>query len=177
MSLIERPAPGSYPAYFDNYLGRVADPWPMLGVQPTAVHQLLAGLTDAQAALRYAPGKWSIKQVVLHLADAERIFAYRALCIARGEVQSLPGFDENTYADVSSADERTLASLLTEYAAVRQATLALYQSFTAEQLNRHGQANANPVTVRALLFVTAGHEAHHLHILAERYLPLLTTGA
>ncbi|RTQ51524.1 DinB family protein [Hymenobacter gummosus] len=175
-----RPEPGSYPAYFDTYIGRIGaelSPLDVLAVQPTALHQLLAAVGEEQATLRYAPGKWSIKQVVLHLADAERVFAFRALSFARGEAQSLPGFDENSYADLSGADDRTLRSLLDEYAAVRQATLALFSHLTAEQLDRPGTANNRPATARALLFITAGHEAHHLAVLAERYLPLLTLEA
>ncbi|RAK70282.1 DinB family protein [Hymenobacter edaphi] len=180
MSELLRPVPGTYPPYFDTYIRRVArgaDPLEMLGVRPTALHQLLAGVSEAQATLRYAPGKWSIKQVVLHLADTERIFAYRALRFARADSQELPGFDENRYAEHSGADDRTLASLLTEYAAVRQATLALCQSFTAEQRQRGGTANGQPATVDALLYILAGHEAHHADILAERYLPLITAEA
>ncbi|MCC3160298.1 DinB family protein [Hymenobacter sp. 15J16-1T3B] len=180
MSELLRPVPGTYPPYFDTYINRVGadiDPLEMLGVQPTALHQLLAEVTEEQASFRYAPGKWSIKQVVLHIADVERIFAYRALRFARADQQELPGFDENHYADHSGADDRTLASLLAEYAAVRQATLALFRSFTPEQLQRGGTANGNPVTVQALRFITAGHEAHHAEILAERYLPLITAEA
>ncbi|GAB3833665.1 DinB family protein [Hymenobacter jeollabukensis] len=180
MSELLRPEPGTYPPYFDIYISRVAtdiDPLDMLSVQPTALHQLLAGVTEEQATLRYAPGKWSIKQVVLHLADAERIFAYRALRFARADEQELPGFAENSYAEHSGADDRTLASLLAEYAAVRQATLALFHSFTPEQLQRGGTANGRPSTVRALLYILAGHEAHHAEILAERYLPLITAEA
>ncbi|WP_400190637.1 DinB family protein [Hymenobacter sp. B81] len=173
----QRPAAGTYPAYSDSYFSRIplgADPLDLLGVQPTALHQLLGELSEAQAGFRYAPGKWSIKQVVLHLADAERIFAYRALRFARADAQELPGFDENAYADHSAADERSLVSLLQEYAAVRQATLTLFGSFSAEQLDRPGRANGNPASARALLYLIAGHEAHHLAVLAERYLPLLT---
>ncbi|WP_460574329.1 DinB family protein [Hymenobacter coalescens] len=180
MSASLRPAPGTYPPYFDNYfhhIGEGIDPLAMLSVEPSALHQLLAAVDDEQASLRYGPGKWSIKQVVLHLADAERIFAYRALRFARGDGQELPGFDENGYAEHSGADERPLASLLDEYAAARGATLALFRSFTPEQWARGGKANHQPVTVRALLYLLAGHEAHHLHVLAERYLPLLTLEA
>ncbi|GAA4385381.1 DinB family protein [Hymenobacter koreensis] len=175
-----RPEPGTFPPYYENYYRHIpagADPLEMLAVQPTALHQLLAGMSEEQAAFRYAPGKWSIKQVVLHIADSERIFAYRALRFARGDAQELHGFDENTYADASGADNRTLTDLLAEYAAVRQASLALFRGFQAEQFDLQGRANQNPASVRALLYVLAGHEAHHLHVLAERYLPLLKAEA
>lgn len=177
MPALQRPEPGTYPPYFDHYFHLVApdvDPLDLLGRQPTALHQLLADITEEQAALRYAPGKWSIRQVVLHLADTERIFAYRALRFARADAQELPGFDEKHYAAQSAADDRPLASLLAEYAAVRQATLALFRSFTPAQLSRSGSANGRPVAVRALLYMIAGHEAHHAGVLAERYLPLIT---
>lgn len=184
MPALPRPEPGTYPAYFETYfryLAPDADPLALLSVQPTALHQLLAGLTEEQAQLRYAPGKWSIRQVVLHMADTERIFAHRALRFARADAQPLPGFDENQYAAHSGADERSLAGLLAgllaEYAAVRLATLALFGSFTPEQLRRSGSANGLPVTVHALLYMLAGHEAHHAAILAERYLPLITAEA
>lgn len=180
MPVPPRPEPGTYPAYFDRYFALIpadADPLDLLGVQPPALHQVLAQVSEEQATLRYAPGKWSIKQVVLHVADAERIFAYRALRFARADAQNLPGFDENHYADHSGADERSLASLLAECAAVRQATLALLRSCPPEQLSRGGTANGLAVTVRALLYMLAGHEAHHAQILAERYLPLLTAEA
>jgi uncharacterized damage-inducible protein DinB len=137
----------------------------------------LAALSEAQALLRYAPGKWTPKQVLLHIADAERIFAYRALRFARADAQELPGFDENEYAASSEADDRPLADLLAEYQAVRAATLAFFSGLNAGQLDRAGRANGSPYTVRALLYLAAGHEAHHLNILRERYWPLLAAGS
>jgi len=174
---ISRPQPGQYPAYFDEaYLPRVpagADPLAQLAQQLAEVEALIGPLTDEQALTNYDPGKWSIKEVLLHLLDTERIFAYRALRIARGDQQPLPGFDQEAYGPEAGANNRPLTDILAEYAAVRAATLALFRSFTSAQLDRMGTASNCPVSVRALVFVTAGHEAHHLRILRERYLPLL----
>ena len=119
---------------------------------------------------RYAEGKWTVKELVQHMIDTERIFAYRALCIARGETQSLPGFDENTYAAVSAAGKRSKAELTEEFATVRKATGLLFRSFDEEQLNRTGTANNKPITVNGIGFITVGHVLHHLNVLQERYL-------
>lgn len=126
-------------------------------------------LSEEQSAFRYAPGKWSIKEVLQHMLDTERIFAFRALCFARGELQALPGFDENSYADASNADHRAWSDLLQEHSVVRASTLAMFRSFTPEMLLRRGTANERTFTVRALGWTIAGHELHHLHILKTRY--------
>ncbi|RZK26331.1 MAG: DinB family protein [Hymenobacter sp.] len=150
-----------------------ADPLALLRQQPAELHRDLARLTEAQALMRYAPGKWTPKEMLLHIIDTERIFTYRALRFARGDAQSLPGFDENDFAANCEANDRPLSSLLTEYHAVRAATLALFGSLNAAQLDRAGLANGAPTSVRALVFITAGHERHHLAILRERYWPVL----
>lgn len=134
------------------------------------VHKFLQQLPDDKWNFRYAEGKWSIKELIQHIIDAERIFSYRALCIARGETQSLPGFDENTYADASNADRRSKEELTDEFNAVRKATEALFQSFNEEQLSKTGIANNNSITVNGIGFIVAGHVTHHLNILKERYL-------
>ena len=173
-----RPAETDYASFYAGYVARVpaeADPLTLLRAQPAELRTLLASLSDEQAAQAYAPGKWSLKELLLHMADAERIFAYRALRFGRGDGQDLPGFDENTYAAASEANSRTLAGLLAEYDSVRAATLTLLESFKPEQLARGGTANGNFVGVRALLFILAGHELHHLEIMRERYLPALAT--
>ncbi|RDC63100.1 DinB family protein [Adhaeribacter pallidiroseus] len=118
----------------------------------------------------YGPGKWTIKEVLGHLVDTERIMAYRALCIARGEQQSLPGFEENEYVAHAAFGERELGSLLQEYRWQRQSNLVLFQSFPAETLQRSGRANNSPATVRGLITVIAAHEFHHMQILKDRYL-------
>jgi enterochelin esterase-like enzyme len=173
---LARPAPGTYQPYAQGYLDLVpesTDPLTLLRQQPAELHRDLARLTEAQALMRYAPGKWTPKEMLLHIIDTERIFTYRALRFARGDAQSLPGFDENDFAANSEANDRLMNDLLTEYHAVRAATLALFGSLNAAQLDRAGLANGAPTSVRALVFITAGHERHHLSILRERYWPVL----
>lgn len=122
-----------------------------------------------QAEFRYSPEKWSVKQVLQHISDAERVFSYRALCIARGETVSLPPFDENNYAANSLADERELETIIAEYTAVRNATIALFRSFGETQLLTIGTANNSAVSVRAIGAIIIGHELHHLEVLNSRY--------
>jgi uncharacterized damage-inducible protein DinB len=117
------------------------------------------------------PAKWTLKEVIGHLCDDERIFAYRLLCVARGDVRPLPGFDENEYMRDAGFESRTLADLAAEYAAVRAATLSLLGSMTAEGWRRRGVVNGYEASVRGLAFHVAGHELHHLRILREKYLP------
>ncbi|MBF9222302.1 DinB family protein [Hymenobacter sp. BT662] len=171
-----RPAEGDFIPYFGTYINMVpegTDPLAALRSQPQEIHAVFAGLSEAQTEQGYAPGKWTLKEMLLHQIDTERIFTYRALRFARGDSQNLTGFEQDDYVPYSGANARPLASLLAEYDAVRAATVALAESFTEEQLNRRGTANNGPVTVRALLFITAGHELHHLRIIRERYLPSL----
>ena len=175
---LERPAPGTYLPYTQTYIDLVpadADPLGQLRQQATEVQRELASLTEAQALFRYAPGKWTPKEVLVHLTDAERIFAYRALRFARADAQELPGFDENEFAANSEANDHSMSSLLAEYQAVRAASLAFFSGLNGGQLGRAGRANGGAVTVRALLYIIAGHEQHHLRGLRERYWPALTT--
>jgi enterochelin esterase-like enzyme/uncharacterized damage-inducible protein DinB len=171
-----RPAPGTYLLYTQTYIDLVpaeADLLAQLRQQAAEVHRELASLSESQALLRYAPGKWTPKEVLVHITDSERIFAYRALRFARADAQELPGFDENEFAANSEANDRPLSDLLTEYHAVRAATLAFFSGLNGGQLERAGRANGGATSVRALLFIIAGHEQHHLRILRERYWPLL----
>ena len=119
---------------------------------------------------RYAEGKWTIKDIVQHLIDAERIFAYRALRIARKDQTSLPGFEENDYVDTAFANKRTMNDLLEEFIIVRKATQSLFKTFSEEQLIQMGTASEKPVSVRAIGFITLGHQKHHEKIIKERYL-------
>lgn len=130
----------------------------------------LHALTPAQWNHRYASGKWNIKEVVVHVADSERIFAYRALRIARGDKTPLPGFEQNDYVPLSNASARSPESIINEYRAVRNATLAMFNNFDHDMLNQMGTASDTPVSALALGFIIAGHEQHHLNILKERYL-------
>ncbi len=119
---------------------------------------------------RYAEGKWTIKEVLNHLIDAERIFCYRALRFARKDTTALSGFEENDYAINSKANEKTIANLLDEYKTLRLSTISLFKSFDSEMLLNKGTANGGEVSVRALGFLIIGHEKHHYNIIKERYL-------
>ena len=159
--------------YYETYISKVPPKGDLLTVledQRRETQQLLAGLSDTKALHRYAPGKWSIKEVVGHLMDTERVFCYRALAFARGDANSLPGFDEKAWAPAGRFDARSLTDLAAESDAVRRATIALFGGLDGEALARRGTANNNPISVRALGWVIAGHERHHLAILRERYL-------
>ena len=173
---IRRPGASEYQPFHEAYISLVpegAGPHEVLRRQAFEVQTVFGVLSEQQAATAYAPGKWSIKQMLLHLVDTERVFAYRALRFARADAQALPGFEQDDYVANSHANERPMSSLLLEYAAVRAGTLALFDSLTADQIDRVGQANNAPVSVRALLFIVPGHERHHLNVFRERYLPAL----
>lgn len=130
---------------------------------------LIAPLDDSAACARYAPGKWSIKEVIGHLFDAERVYSYRLLRIGRGDSTPLPGFDENAYASAGRFDTRSLAGLRAEFRAVRLSTIALVESLAPERWSLRGQANGKPFTARAIAYVTVGHVEHHCKLLRERY--------
>ena len=129
----------------------------------------LAGVTEPRAAHRYAEGKWSVREVVGHVSDTERVFAYRILRFARGDSTPLPGFDENEYVRGARFERRPFADVLAEWITVRAATLVLVHSLDAQSLPRHGIANGRSVSVAGLAWMIAGHEAHHMRILQERY--------
>jgi hypothetical protein len=171
-STIGRPVAGEYAPYHGGYVGEVpeGDVLSLLERQGSETIALLRGVGEPKSGHRYAAGKWSVREVIGHLIDAERVFTYRALTFARGDSNALPGFDENGWAGLSNADTRTLASLIDEFSAVRAATLALFRSFGDVELARQGTASGHRVTVRGLLYVTTGHERHHVRILRERYL-------
>ena len=167
-----RPEPNEYAPYYEKYVSLVpdADLVETLERQGAETLALLRGLDEEQGAHRYEPGKWSVRQVVGHINDAERIFSYRALSIARGERQPLPGMDQEEYMAGVDFDARTLSSLADEFESVRAATLHLLRHLSPEAWARRGTASDNEVTVRALAYIIAGHEAHHVRILRERYL-------
>ena len=169
---IPRPDATEYVPYYDTYISKVpkGDVLKVLEDQRRETQQLLAGLSDAKALHRYAPEKWSIKQVVGHLMDTERVFCYRALAFGRADANPLPGFDEKAWAPAGRFDARALKDLAPELDAERRATIALFSGLDDEALTRRGVANNNPITVRALAWIIAGHERHHVAILRERYL-------
>jgi enterochelin esterase-like enzyme/uncharacterized damage-inducible protein DinB len=173
---ITRPAEGDFLPYAAGYISQIpADMSPLdaLRNQPAEIHAVFASLSEEQAEKAYAEGKWTLKEMLLHQIDSERVFAYRALRFARADSQDLPGFEQDDYVAHSGANARSIVSLLAEYDATRAATLVLFESFTEEQLNRRGTANGGPATVRALLYIVPGHERHHLNIIRERYKPIL----
>lgn len=168
-----RPAAGEFADYAGPDIDRVAgdDAIAALERQRDLVLGLLAPLDDdAVRGLAYAPGKWTFKEVLGHLADDERIFAYRALCIARGDPRPLAGFDETTYVAGAAFENRPLACLLTEYRAVRDASLALFVGLPPEAWQRRGTVNGYEASVRGLAFHIAGHELRHVEALREKYL-------
>lgn len=169
--MLQRPDPDEFAPFYQGYIEKVpaGDVLEHLHRQGERTSALLAAIPEAKGMFAYAPGKWTVKRLVQHLVDGERLFCYRAMCIARGEQGSLPGFDENAYADQDGSDARPLAQIAAEYATVRAATLTLYAGMTDAVSRRRGTANGKSVTVRALLWMTAGHELHHLTILRERY--------
>lgn len=133
--------------------------------------ELYSSLTEEQAYFAYAEGKWSLKELLLHLSDTERIFQYRALAISRGEQSNLPGFDENDYVENSFANERSLSSLLEEYTLIRQSSQLLFETLNPLVLQNVGKANGNEVSVETIGKLIIGHNYHHLNMIEERYLP------
>lgn len=169
--MIARPQPGEHIPYFSRYIDLVppGDILAILADQQLRTQALLAPLTPQQARFRYGAGKWSVSEVIGHLADCERVFAYRALRFARGDQTPLSGFDENTYAPAGRFDDRSLGDVAAELAAVRQATIELFRGLPPDASERSGPANGSPVSVRALAYIIAGHELHHVGILRARY--------
>ncbi|MEP6692768.1 MAG: DinB family protein [Gemmatimonadaceae bacterium] len=169
---IARPDASEYAEYFGRYVSKVpeGDVLALLTRQIDETTSMLGALNNEDAEYRYGPDKWSIKEVVGHMADTERIFVYRALCFARRETVALPGFDENAYVANTSFDDRPLADLLGELRAVRAATIAFFKGLTDAELDHRGTANDREYTVRAIAYIVAGHERHHSLILRERYL-------
>ncbi len=167
-----RPSPDEYPSFYAGYIAQVPDGdviEALIGGAEIAA-ALLHDVTEETGDAAYAAGKWTLKEVLLHCADAERIFAYRALRIARGDTTPLPGWDENAYTPECGAGGRTLPSILDELESVREATVTLFQGLPEESWTRSGSANGKPVSVRALAWITAGHLLHHLGIIQDRYL-------
>ncbi|PYQ27758.1 MAG: DinB family protein [Acidobacteria bacterium] len=171
-----RPAPTEYAPYFARYVDLVPedDICITLKEQGSATESILRLLNDKQASYRYAPDKWSVKQLVGHVTDSERIFGYRALSIARGETRKLPGYDEKSYGVTGEFDRRPWNDLIAELATARQATVALFRGLPEEAWDRSGVANDNAISVRGLAYVIVGHERHHLNVLRERYLQAAT---
>lgn len=170
MIRITKPQAAEHADYHAKYIKLVGDDaLGALRAQSASTPRLLSGLSEAQAMHRYAPGKWSVKEVVGHVIDGERVFAYRALRIARADTTPLPGFDENAWVPVAHFDRRSMPDLVSDYQTVRAATVALFASLDEDALTRVGTANEQPFSVRALAHIIAGHELHHVGLLRERY--------
>src|SRR5262245_33681095 len=168
---IERPSAGEYDPYYEGYISRIVedDVLPLLARQPGEIRTALASVTEEQAGFRYAPGKWSVREVIGHLIDCERVFGFRAMAIARAEPGSLPGFDENSYAANSGHDRCRLSSLVDEFEALRKSHVAMFLHLDHEAATRIGTANGCPISARAIAFILVGHARHHLATLASRY--------
>lgn len=168
---MNRPTPADYAPAQADYVTLVSedDIVEAMEQQSSETQKLLAGIDETRAAHRYQPGKWSIKEVIGHIADAERIVAYRALAIARGETNPLPGFDEDAYVRNAGFDAWKIGDLAEQYALVRRATIVFFKNLPAEAWSRRGTANDAPVSVLGLAYVIVGHERHHLNVLRERY--------
>jgi hypothetical protein len=167
----QRPAPDEYPPSEAGYIARVPD-GDVIAILDTQVDETLALLRhvpEEVADVGYAPGKWTVKEAVGHMADTERIMAYRALCIARGDTTPLPGYDQDAYVPPGEFNRRSLANLLAELAAVRRATVALFAGLTPQAWTRMGTANDHAHSVRAFAYTIAGHELHHQELFRERY--------
>lgn len=176
-SPLRRPDESEYLAYYQRYVALVPDGdiLATLAAQNKDTLALLRGLPEEKGAFRYAPGKWSIKELVGHVTDTERIFATRALRFGRKDSTPLPGFDENDYVRNSSFGEYPLADLIDGFASVRNSSIFLFKHMSPEAATRRGKANNAEVSVRALAWIIAGHERHHVGVLRSRYLGLPET--
>ena len=170
--MLSRPNPDEYFEYYGRYIALVpdGDVRDHLRTQLAETLALLSAVPDARADQAYGAGKWTLKEAILHMSDTERVFAYRTLRIARGDVTPLPGFEQDEWVPHSCANDRPLTSLLLEFASVRAATLALFDSLPAAAWLRKGTASGHAISTRALAYIAAGHERHHLAIIRERYL-------
>jgi uncharacterized damage-inducible protein DinB len=170
-----RPKADEYAEYYEKYVALIpgTDILGTLEGQRLVMSQLLGARSEREGNFRYAPDKWTVKEVIGHIVDAERIFAYRALRFARGDQTPLPGFEQDGYVKNGGFAERTLGDLAAEYEEVRGATTSLLNGLDDAAWQRRGVASNNEVTVRALAYIIAGHELHHRRILEEKYLPAI----
>jgi hypothetical protein len=168
---MDRPGQDEYAKFYGTYVNRVPEPnlMDLLRGSEEALRADLAGIPDAQAGLRYLPGKWTVWDVLRHCADTERVFGLRALWIARGDDRPIPGFDERLYADTASQRPGPLDPVKEELLLLRRANILLFASFGADTLLRKGVANGSAVSVRAIGYMLVGHWRHHLAVLRERY--------
>jgi hypothetical protein len=164
-----RPDPADHAPYYARYIANVPDDV-MAALRSTETEQLLRSISEEKSRHRYAEGKWSIRQVVGHLIDGETVFGYRARAFAHGEQQEMPGFDENDYVANGGYDDVPLSKLVDAFVAARRSTILLFETIPPAAWDHVGVASGNRVSVRALAFILAGHERHHMKIVRERYL-------
>ena len=167
-----KPKPGDNNPYYDRYINLIEDDDIIVALkeQIKTSENFLKTLTEEQGNYSYADGKWTMKEVLGHVIDTERIMAYRALAFARNEKQSLPGFEQDDYVAESNLKKRSLIDMINEFRTLRESNINLFKGFDAEILNRRGTASGSEVTVLALIYIIAGHEKHHMKILKEKYL-------
>jgi DinB superfamily len=166
----QRPLPGEYAPHQEKYVALVSSPvLAALREQRGEVERVLLAIPEEDAGRRYQPGKWSIRQMVGHLSDAERVYGFRALSLARGHSGELPGYDPDGYVAAANFDERTMRSLVEELIALRDSTSRFFENLPAEAWSRAGVLNGKPLSVRALAYIAAGHVTQHLNVLQERY--------
>jgi len=170
--MIQKPEPSEYNSFYQPYVSQIEtnDLVSVLKAQLATTESFFQGLSEDQGAFKYAEGKWSIKEVLNHINDIERIFSYRAMCIARGEQQSLPGMDQDVYQMNSGAESRTLSSLVEEFVAIRSASILLFAYMSEADSLKLGEASGAKISVRALAALIAGHSAHHIEVVKQKYL-------
>jgi uncharacterized damage-inducible protein DinB len=171
MSINRRPESSEYNPYYKTYIGKVkGDNFVQnLKEQKFETSAMLSKISDEKWNHKYAPAKWSVKEVMIHIMDTERIFAYRALRVARNDQTPMPGFEQNDYVPFCYATQRSGSSIMVEYEAVRNSTVALFENLREEDWGRLGEASGSPVSALALGYMIAGHEIHHIQLLHERY--------
>jgi len=171
-ALTHRPGPGEYGGHFGNYIeivpeGNIVD---LLAEELKSTSEFLSDIPESKGDIRYAPGKWTLKEVIGHISDTERIMSYRLLRIARGDQTPLPGFDQDAYMNNASFDSYSLADLIDNFITVRRSTLSLVRRLTDEEWARTGTASNTGMSAKALAYVIAGHALHHLRIVKDKYL-------
>ena len=167
-----RPENSEYPGYYEPFIGltKTAAIVKELETEGNTIFNFINEIPETKGDYSYATGKWTLKEVLAHVIDTERIFNYRALCFSRNEKGSLPGFEENEYTINSNAKNRSIESLANEFFSVRQSTISLYANMSDEMMKKMGIANEKTVSVRAIAHITCGHGLHHINIIKERYL-------
>jgi uncharacterized damage-inducible protein DinB len=168
--MINKPQPDEFPPFAAGYVSQVNTPdvISLLKQLKHSTYDMFSRMSEEKATHAYAEGKWTLKQVLGHMIDTERTFSYRAFAFSRASAE-LPGFDQDIYVANAHFNEQSIQDLASEYKAVRESTIFLYKEFTDEQLTRKGIASGHPVSVRGLVYMTAGHELYHLKLIKERY--------